>query len=85
MSRTKGTYTLTSNIEPKVGAPLDARTVVKLLTDLTANNTFEYPYKGMTVFVEENTFFPGKGFCDLIPGSDHATRETTASDASSGL
>lgn len=53
MSRTKGTYTLTSNIEPKVGAPLDARTVVKLKTDLTANNTFPYPYKGLTVFVEE--------------------------------
>jgi len=55
MGRTSGTYTLTSNIEPKVGAPLDARTIVKLLADLTANNTFEYPYKGMTVFVEENT------------------------------
>ena len=55
MGRTSGTYTLTSNIEPKVGAPLDARTIVKLLADLTANNTFEYPYKGMMVFVEENT------------------------------
>lgn len=53
MSRTKGTYTLTSNIEPKVGAPLDARTVVNLKTDLTANGTFEYPYKGLTVFVKE--------------------------------
>ena len=54
MSRTKGTYTLTSNIEPKVGAPLDARTIVKLKTDLTTNNTFEYPYVGLTVFVEED-------------------------------
>ena len=53
MSRTKGTYTLTSNIEPKVGAPLDARTIVKLKTDLTANGTFEYPYIGLTVFVTE--------------------------------
>jgi len=53
MSRTKGTYTLTSNIEPKVGAPLDARTIVKLKTDLTASGTFDYPYKGLTVFVEE--------------------------------
>ena len=53
MGRTKGTYTITSNIEPKVGAPLDARTVVKLKTDLTANGTFPYPYKGLTVFVEE--------------------------------
>lgn len=54
MSRTKGTFSLTSNIEPKFGAPLDARTIVKLLADLTASNTFEYPYKGMKVFVEEN-------------------------------
>lgn len=53
MSRTKGTFTLTSNIEPKVGAPLDARTIVKLKTDLTANGTFEYPYIGLTVFVTE--------------------------------
>lgn len=53
MSRTKGTFSLTSNIEPKVGAPLDARTIVKLKTDLTASGTFDYPYKGLTVFVEE--------------------------------
>ena len=53
MSRTKGTFTLTSNIEPKVGAPLDARTIVKLKNDLTANGTFEYPYIGLTVFVTE--------------------------------
>lgn len=53
MSRTKGTFSLTSNIEPKVGAPLDARTIVKLKTDLTVSGTFDYPYKGLTVFVEE--------------------------------
>ena len=53
MSRTKGTYSLTSNIESKFGAPLDARTVVKLKTDLTASGTFDYPYIGLTVFVEE--------------------------------
>ena len=54
MGRTKGTYTLTSNIEPKVGAPLDARTVVPLKTDLTANGTFDYPYIGLSVFVKED-------------------------------
>lgn len=54
MGRTKGTYTLTSNIEPKVGAPLDARTVVPLKTDLTANGTFDYPYIGLSVFVRED-------------------------------
>ena len=53
MSRTKGTFSLTSNIEPKFGAPLDARTIVKLKTDLTASGTFDYPYIGLTVFVEE--------------------------------
>jgi hypothetical protein len=53
MGRTKGTYSLTSNIEPKFGAPLDARTIVKLKTDLTASGTFDYPYIGLTVFVEE--------------------------------
>ena len=54
MGRTKGTYTLTSNIEPKVGAPLDARTVVPLKTDLTASGTFDYPYIGLSVFVRED-------------------------------
>lgn len=54
MARTKGTYTVTSNFEPKVGAPLDARTVVKLTADLTAVGTFSYPYEGMTVYCEED-------------------------------
>lgn len=54
MARTKGTYSVTSNFEPKVGAPLDARTVVKLTADLTAVGTFPYPYEGMTVYCEED-------------------------------
>lgn len=78
MSRTKGTYTLTSNIEPKVGAPLDARTIVKLLADLTASNTFEYPYKGMKVFVEENN----KSY--TLVGSDPTVSTNWIEDNSGG-
>ena len=78
MGRTKGTYTLTSNIEPKVGAPLDARTIVKLLADLTANNTFEYPYKGMKVFVEENN----KSY--TLVGSDPTVSSNWTEDGSGG-
>lgn len=78
MGRTKGTYTLTSNIEPKVGAPLDARTIVKLLVDLTANNTFEYPYKGMKVFVEENN----KSY--TLVGSDPTISSNWTEDGSGG-
>lgn len=78
MGRTKGTYTLTSNIEPKVGAPLDARTIVKLLADLTANNTFEYPYKGMKVFVEENN----KSY--TLVGSDPTVSTNWIEDNSGG-
>ena len=78
MGRTKGTYTLTSNIEPKVGAPLDARTIVKLLADLTASNTFEYPYKGMKVFVEENN----KSY--TLVGSDPTVSTNWVEDNSGG-
>ena len=78
MGRTKGTYTLTSNIEPKVGAPLDARTIVKLLADLTASNTFEYPYKGMRVFVEENN----KSY--TLVGSDPTVSSNWTEDGSGG-
>lgn len=78
MGRTKGTYTLTSNIEPKVGAPLDARTIVKLLADLTASNTFEYPYKGMKVFVEENN----KSY--TLVGSDPTVSTNWIEDNSGG-
>lgn len=54
MARTKGTYGLSANIEPNASAPLDAREKVALLSDLTAANTFPYPYEGMEVYVVEN-------------------------------
>lgn len=53
MSRQIGTLKISSNIEPRMGAPLDARSIVPLKTDLTANGTFEYSYVGMMVVVQE--------------------------------
>ena len=53
MARKEGTIKLSSNIEPRVAAPLDARSKVALKTDLTAEGTFPYPYEGMEVYVDE--------------------------------
>lgn len=53
MSRQIGTLKISSNFEPRMGAPLDARSIVKLKADLTAANTFEYSYVGMIVVVQE--------------------------------
>ena len=55
MSRQIGTLKISSNFEPRMGAPLDARSVVQLKADLTANNTFEYSYVGMMVAVTEES------------------------------
>lgn len=53
MSRQIGTLKISSNFEPRMGAPLDARSIVALKADLTAANTFEYSYVGMIVVVQE--------------------------------
>lgn len=53
MSRQLGTLKISSNIEPRMGAPLDARSIVPLKTDLTAAATFDYTYVGMIVVVQE--------------------------------
>lgn len=53
MARQIGTLKLSSNIEPRVAAPFDAREKVSLKADLTAANTFPYPYEGMEVYVVE--------------------------------
>lgn len=53
MARTKGTFSLSANIEPRAAAPLDARERVALISDLTASGTFPYPYEGMEVYVVE--------------------------------
>lgn len=53
MSRTIGTLKLSSNIEPQVGAPLDARTVVATKSELTLAGNYEYTYVGMLVAVQD--------------------------------
>lgn len=52
MARQKGTLGLSSNIEPSASAPLDARTVVPTLADLTTEGNFPYAYNGMIVSVQ---------------------------------
>ena len=54
MARTKGTFSLSANIEPRAAAPLDARERVALISDLTAIDTFPYPYEGMKVYCAED-------------------------------
>lgn len=53
MSRQIGTLKISSNFEPRMGAPLDARSIVPLKADLTGANTFAYSYVGMIVVVQE--------------------------------
>lgn len=53
MARTLGTFELSGTMEPLASAPLDARSTVKLKSDLTALGTFDYFYLGMQTFVEE--------------------------------
>lgn len=69
MARREGTLKLSSNIEPRVAAPLDARTIVPTLADLTASGTFSYPYVGMIVSVQSE----GKAY--MLTAAD-----TTVSD-----
>lgn len=52
MARQPGLYNFVGTIEVLAGGPLDARTVVPNITDLTANGTFDFPYVGMIVSVE---------------------------------
>ena len=54
MARIKGTVKLSSNIEPRLGAPLDARQRVFLKDDLTNADSFPYPWIGMEVFCAED-------------------------------
>lgn len=52
MARPEGTLKLSSNIEPQVGAPLDARAIVPTVADLTLAASFPYSYVGMIVSVQ---------------------------------
>lgn len=59
MARTKGTFNFSANLEPKVQAPLDARTVVGTVAELTQAATWQdsegkaWLYDGMVVTVNE--------------------------------
>ena len=52
MARTKGMLNLSGNLEVNAGAPLDARSVVPTLADLTVASNFQYKYIGMPVVVQ---------------------------------
>jgi len=51
MSRQSGSLSLSSNLEPKMAAPLDAREKVANLTELVDPNSFPYSWIGMPVYV----------------------------------
>lgn len=52
MTRQPGSLTMQSNIEPRMAAPFDARTVVPAKDDLTEASNFPYAYVGMIVSVQ---------------------------------
>ena len=52
MARQKGTANLAASLEVLAGAPLDARSLVDTVADLTVTSNFPYPYVGMTVTVK---------------------------------
>ena len=52
MTRQPGSLTMQSNIEPRMAAPFDARTVVPAKEDLTDAANFPYAYVGMIVSVQ---------------------------------
>ena len=51
MARQKGSMNISGTIEPKAGGPLDARSVVPTLADLTTASNFPYAYVGMETYV----------------------------------
>lgn len=52
MARPKGTLQLSSNIEPRMAAPLDSRIVCEYKADLINPQSFPYCYEGMSVSVK---------------------------------
>lgn len=51
MARQKGSASFSGTIEPLAGGALDARSIISTKADLTAANTFPYPYIGMETYV----------------------------------
>ena len=64
MARNQGSARIAASLEVEAGAPLDARLVVPLKTDLTSVGTYPYKYKGMIVSVQEE----GKAY--MLIGTD---------------
>lgn len=52
MARQTGSANFAGTLEVLAGGPIDARTVVDTVADLTASGTFPYPYEGLTVYVK---------------------------------
>ena len=52
MARPQGTLAMSSNLEPRMAAPLDSRTVCEYKNDLTNPASFPYFYEGMEVVVK---------------------------------
>lgn len=51
MSRAKGTFTYSANLEPAIKAPIDARTLVNSYEDLTKTTTWLDAYNNIWVYV----------------------------------
>ena len=81
MARTKGMLNLSGNLEVNAQAPLDARTIVPTLADLTASGNFPYPYIGLEVYVIGN----GKKYRLIdLDTTDDASWEEIGSGGSGG-
>lgn len=52
MARQKGSANFAGSLEVLAGAPIDARTVVNTVADLTASGSYPYSYVGMEVYVK---------------------------------
>lgn len=78
MSRQRGIFNQSSNYEPLISAPLDARTVVttraSLVTSATwlqAGNTTPYLYNGLLVAVTKDTPDSNNGLYMLIDAANY--------------
>ena len=78
MSRTLGNIPLSQNIEVAKAAPLDARTVVRNLSQLTDGVSVPYPYTGMTVSVSDDSPSSNNGLYFL---TTYSTQAVASADA----
>lgn len=75
MARTSGSLAISSNFEPQIAAPFDARAIVPSKADLTDSGNWtaldgvSYVYKGMTVTVAEDSTTSNNGIY-ILTGSD---------------